>query len=177
MQITVLSVSKTQHMTKANKPYFQLEVAYKGEDGQVKGKKLMPFGSSKPAFDALVAAQSGEAWDISLVKEGEYWTWTAAKKSDGTTSAPSTSSSTPQTTQSSSYQGAKGNMDTQRYIVRQSSLSNAINLKGSKASVDEVIAVAKQFEAFVFGEEPAPPVVAATKVGFTEDNFENDVPL
>jgi len=67
-------------------------------------------------------------------------------------------------------------MDTQRYIVRQSSLSNAINLKGSKASVEDVIAVAKQFEAFVFGEEPT-PVVAATKVGFTEENFDNDVPL
>jgi len=180
MQITVLSVSKTQHMTKTNKPYFQLEIAYKGEDGQVKGKKLMPFGSTKPAFDALEKAQGGEAWDITLIKEGEYWSWISAKKSDG--SAPVADTPTKMTSTAPAGKVVGSNYETkeeraikQRYIVRQSSLANAIALN-PKASVATVIEIAKEFETFVFSEEVAAPAAATTAM---QDNLDmdNDVPL
>lgn len=164
MQIIVLSATKETAVSKAGKPYTYIELAYKGEDGKVQGKKVMPFGESKPVFDALGAAGSGESYDITLHKnEGTgYWDWTAAKKSNGSTqeaqsaAITATKGSTPGgKVTGSNYETPEERAKKQVYIVRQSSITAAlslINLQGRKTGVTpkDVTDVAKEFEQFVF---------------------------
>jgi hypothetical protein len=180
MQITVLSVSKNQMMSKAGKPYTQLEIAYKGEDGQVKGKKLMPFGDSKAAFEGMQAANSGEFWDVTPVKEGEFWVWTNVKKSDGSSIVSSTTQTTTTSNQTqvggkvvgSNYETKEERAHRQVLIVRQSSLGHAVEYKGSKASIEDIISTAKTFEDYVFGN-----VAASSPAHQALMDMENDVPL
>lgn len=51
----------------------------------------------------------------------------------------------------STYETPEERAQKQIYIVRQSSLTNAIALLGSKAKVEQVVSVARQFEQYVFG--------------------------
>lgn len=177
MQITVLSVSKTQKVSKAGKPYTQLEVAYKSDDGQIKGKNLMPFGSAKAAFDAMQAANSGEVWDITPEKEGEFWVWTNVKKSDGSAPAAATPTSVTQTQAAgkvvgSNYETKEERAQRQVLIVRQSSLGHAVEYRGSKASVEDIISTAKTFEDYVFGN-----VAATSPAHQALLDMDNDVPV
>lgn len=183
MQITVLSVTVSTTPT-AKGSYQSAEVAYKAEDGQVKGKKVMSFGAGAPAFKALSKAQPGEVYSVTPVKnDKDFWDWTDVKKLDGSSGA-STQTGVTQPTETarpagkvmgSNYETSDERAAKQVFIVRQSSIANAVALKGSKATPEEVIAVAKQFEAFVFSKEETPKVVAKPPVDF--DNFDNDVPL
>ena len=162
MQITILSSTVGQATSKAGKPYSFVELAYKGEDGQVKGKKVMPFGESKPVYEALAKAGSGEFYNIGAVKNDGtgYWDWISATKSDGGTTSVGTKSASPTTptggTVKSSYETSEERAKKQVYIVRQSSITAALGFLGGKAkSVTEVLQIAKQFEQYVFDiEEP-----------------------
>jgi len=184
MQITVLSATKQQATSKAGKPYSFIELAYKGEDGAVKGKKVMPFGESKPVHDALALAQGGEAYNITAVKnEGTgYWDWVAASKSDGSiqqapqaggtrTAAPAAGGKVT----GSNYETPEERAKKQVYIVRQSSITAALTFLGGKAkSTDEVIKIAKEIEAYVFSSGTIDPPAAIPK---SLDDFPDDVPL
>lgn len=183
MQIQVLSVTVSTTPT-AKGSYQSAEVAYKAEDGQVKGKKVMSFGAGAPAFKALSKAQPGEVYSVTPVKnDKDFWDWTDVKKLDGN---PIQAGQSPATTTTEGTKPAGGkvmgsNYETsderaakQVFIVRQSSISSAISLRGNKATTEEIISVAKQFEAFVFSKE-APVVVAKPPVDVS--SFENDVPL
>ena len=55
----------------------------------------------------------------------------------------------------------------QVYIIRQSSLSTAVELLGQGKSVDEVIKVAKQFETYVFDKSSSVNAI---------NNIEDDIP-
>jgi len=181
MEITVLSVSISTTPT-AKGSYQSAEVAYKSADGQIKGKKLMSFGDNGPAFKILSKAQAGEVYEVTPVKNAkDFWDWVDVKKLDG--SSMNTTPSIPTETLGraapagkvvgSNYPTADERADTQRYIVRQSSVANAVNLrKDGTQDPAEIIATAKEFEAYVFGKEC--PVVVATK---SFDDFESDVPL
>lgn len=159
--ITVLSATRQQATSKAGKPYSYVELAYKGDDGQVRGKKVMPFGEFKAVHDALAQAQGGEVYNITAIKNeaSGYWDWTAASKSDGSAPAPQASGPSQAGTSSggkvtgSNYETAEERAKKQVFIVRQSSISAAINflVDAKKSStVEQVIDVAKQFEAYVF---------------------------
>jgi hypothetical protein len=154
----------------------------------------MPFGSSKPAFDALEKAQSGEAWDITLVKEGEYWSWTTAKKSDGSAPVVDTPTNVTQTAPAgkvvgSNYETKEERAHRQVLIVRQSSIANAIALRKSEtANVEEILEVARLFEDYVFGSQlatlPATPnlgqVIKMSNIGIATQHLmdmPDDVPL
>lgn len=170
-------------MSKANKPYTYLELAYKGEDGQVKGKKVMPFGESKVVFDTLSQAESGELFNVTAVKNNVsgFWDWTAASKSDGAAqAATAVSAARPVSGRVTSpdYETAEERARKQVYIVRQSSITAALSLvsmQGRKTGVTpkDITDVAKEFETFVFstGEIDKPSVVD------TLDTMEDDIPL
>ncbi len=142
-----------------------LDIAFKNLtfQGKVEGKVLYSFGGNKGGYDGLLNAQPGEVYDIDVVKNtAGYNDWTTAKKSDGssttatsTTSASSVAGKPAFTPAKSSYPTDEERAKTQVYIVRQSNLAQAINLLsvGAKTppSVDNVIATAKQFEDHVFG--------------------------
>jgi len=178
MQIQVLSVSVSTTPT-AKGSYQSAEVAYKGEDGQVKGKKVMSFGAGAVAFKVLSKAQPGETYSVTPVKnDKDFWDWTDVKKMDGT--APiTTTQDTTSTARApagkvvgSNYETSDERAAKQVFIVRQSSIANAIALRGAKATVDEIIATASLFEKFVFAKE-----VPVAKPAASFDDFESDIPL
>lgn len=185
MQITVLSAVKTPAMSKANKPYTYLELAYKGEDGRVTGKKVMPFGESKAVFDVLAESKTGENYQITAVKNetSGFWDWTKASK-DTNPSGSSQLVAEPirqpaGKVTGSNYETSEERAKKQVYIVRQSSITAALTFHGGKAkSTDEVIDTAKKFETFVFntGEVEKPVAILKEDTGSWAD-MANDTPF
>lgn len=162
MKITVLSATTTTVPT-AKGSYQKLELAFKGEDGKVLGKNIMSFGAAAVTFKVLAKAQGGEVYDITSVKNeaSGYWDWTNAAKGEAGSALVASSASPPAVgTTKSTYETSEERARKQVYIVRQSSLSAAINYIGDtkKVSTNDVIAVAKQFEAYVFSTGVSPVV-------------------
>ena len=152
MQITILNVT-----VESKGKYKVAEVAYKDGDGKVSGKKVMSF-VNPPVFETMTKAQAGEVYTLVTEKDDKgYWQWTQATKEAAGTVAKDTppfktgAVASPKST----YETPEERAQKQVYIIRQSSLSTAVafyeQAKGAKTP-DDVIKVAKQFEAYVFGE-------------------------
>lgn len=164
MKIEILS-TKVNTIPTAKGSYQQLEVAYKNLTFQnkVEGKKLMSFGAGASAFTTLSVAQQGEVFDIETNKNDKgYIDWVSAIKSQaGLAQAPQGTKSFPKETTTapisrSTYETPEERKLKQQYIVRQSSISSAIELLsvGTKSGlkVDDVLDVARKFERFVFDD-------------------------
>lgn len=191
IQIQVLSVtSETKPTTKGS--YQMLEVAYKdlSNGGKVGAKKLMSFSKTEgTTFKVLADAKALEVYDVELVKGEKYWEWTQASRNLGG-SAPNTSGSgsttgTSARAGSASYATAKPTYETpeerakkQIFIVRQSSLGHAIELLTTGAKVpphvDDIIATAERFEAFVFGSGDTEATTSKDVGGI--EGLEDDIP-
>lgn len=162
MQIKIVDVDVQQGTTKAGKPYEFLEVSFKNLtfEGKAESKKVMPFGS-KEVFATLKGAVKGDVFTLLREKDNAgYWQWTGIEQGDNVPMAASTTTSNASTTKAASpapkstFETPEERAKKQVYIVRQSSISAAIDtLKTDKKAptVDEVLAVAKQYEAYVFG--------------------------
>lgn len=136
MQISILNVQSTTQTAKSGKPYQQLEVAYKNLtfSGKIESKKLMPFGAQKAAFDALANAQAGAVFEVTVVKnDAGYNDWTAIVQAP-----PGAAAASPQAAPGSINKGntvqVKSTYETpeerakkQIYIIRQSSISSAVD--------------------------------------------------
>lgn len=167
MQIKVVSVETT------NRGKFdQCEVTYKNLsfDGKVEAKKVMSF-VNKDVFSTLKSANNGDVFTISREKDDKgYWQWVGIAAGDsvpassGGSSAPASSKPSATASPKSTYETPEERAKKQVYIVRQSSITAALNFmeltKQNKAAVSDVIDVAKIFEAYVFGinfdSEPTP---------------------
>lgn len=163
--------------------YKMAEVAYKDiAKGQVSSKKLMSF-NNPAVYKTIVDAKKGETYSIEMQKnEKGYWDWTAASLA-GASNAPETSTksagSTGFTSPKSTYETPEERAQKQVYIVRQSSLSTAVEyLAGTgaikKASAQDVIFCAKEFEGYVFGQETSTPTLAELPV--VDDLGGDDIP-
>lgn len=170
LQIKIVSIELNDKMTKTQKPYVEIEVAFKNQSYQDKmeAKKVNPFGD-KTVYDTLKNAKAGQVFTITRVKEGEYWQWVGI--TEGAASAPVASQgaakgTTPAITTpapKSTYETAEERAKKQVYIVRQSSISNAIEyMNGTgaikKASAKDVTLCAKEFEQYVFGLDEVPAI-------------------
>jgi len=193
IQVQVLSVTSETKPT-AKGSYQMLEVAYKNlsDGGKVGAKKLMSFSKTEgTTFRVLADAKALEVYDVELVKGEKYWEWTTATRNhgggatSGSTSGSGSTTGTSARTGTASYATAKPTYETpeerakkQIFIVRQSSLSNAIELLTTGAKVpphvDDIIATAERFEAFVFGSGEAEDT-ARKDVGSIED-MEDSIP-
>lgn len=124
--------------------YNQLTVDYTDVgSGKDHTYKLMSF-VNKDAYLLLKSAKSGDVFDVVTNKNDKgYWTW----ESVSTAGTKPKANPAPRST----YETPEERAQKQIYIVRQSSLTNAIALLGSKAKVEAVISVARQFEQYVFG--------------------------
>jgi len=157
MLITLVDVSTPQVTKTAKGQYQAIEVSYKNEQGQIQGKKLMSF-SNPTVFKAIQEFAKGDILNVEAVKDDQgYWQWKAVQKSDGTepvaTSKPAASGGK---VTGSNYETPDERAKRQVYIVRQSSISSAIELlksNGNDVKVDNVLSVAKQLENYVFGNE------------------------
>lgn len=168
--------------------YQVIDLAYKNKSFQDKleGKKVMSF-TNKDVFAALQKASFGDVFNVSRVKNDKgFWDWTAVSAdgdvpsvvnnspvSNGTAAPVKTGNVTPK----SNYETAEERAARQVLIVRQSSISSAVNLAVANKVKDpqEVIKIAQTFEAYVFGKEAAPVVEEAPPGNFFED-MEDDFP-
>jgi hypothetical protein len=176
MNITILSVDiKTVPTAKGS--YQTADVAYKNNSfqGKVEGKKVMSFGATKDSFSTLALAQPGESYEVTIVKNDKgYNDWVSMAKAEAGANSPAVSApaggKAPAATPRSTYETPEERAQRQVLIVRQSSLSAAVNLllAGAKTPppVENVLALAKQFEDFVFGKQPLGPI----------SEMENDFP-
>lgn len=188
IQIQILTAAPKQKPAKTpGKTYTVLDLAFKNLtfQGKVEGRELMSFGANKPAYDVLSKANSGDVFEIEVVKNtAGYNDWVSATKSDGSapTIAPASAGSiggngAKTAVAKSTYETPEERAKKQIYIVRQSNIASAINLLsvGAKTAppVEAVLEVAKKFEDHVFGTEPAP----AADPTFGDLETLDDVPL
>lgn len=170
MQIEIVNVDVE------NKGKYQMaEVTFKSE-GKTQSKKVVSFGTSEKVFKVLGAATKGQHYEITMVKGEKYWEWTDAAPVQATAgkAAPSgTGIPSPKSTYETPEERAKR----QIYIVRQSSIGHALEFLKNKEGVieediSELLAVAAQFEDFVFNG------LVGNGSDLTSDKpWEDDIPL
>jgi hypothetical protein len=158
LNITVLAVTKASAMSKANKPYQLVEIAYKNNtfQGKVESIKINQYSD---LYSTVAGMQAGQSWEIVKEKVGEFWNWTKATQAppgsavEASTEAPSKAPYTPPAKVVSTYETSIERAAKQVFIIRQSSLSSAVNclVVGAKhpPTFDAVAALADQFFAYV----------------------------
>ena len=153
MQITIIDVSQNTLASKTGKTFEQLEVAYKNDQGQTQSKKLVSF-SNPEVFKVAKTWEKGAVVDIKAIKNEKtgYWDWIGFGQGDAPV-ATTTGSTAPTRVTGSTYETKEERAARQILIVRQSSISSAVELLGPGKSVADIIATAKQFEEYVFGQE------------------------
>lgn len=156
-QIEVLKV------TVENKGKYRVAIVdHKTSDGKVDSKKVMSF-TNKEVFATLSQSQQGDQYEIVSEKDKNgYWQWTSVVsvgKANGTSPAKAIGSAVRST-----YETAEERAARQVYIVRQSSISAAIAFYAAAqpkgvvdVNCDDIIALAKEFEAYVFAKEEVQP--------------------
>lgn len=139
--------------------YQQAKVSYEEVgSGKVTAKTLLSFVHPE-VFKTVTTAQVDDVFSVSLEKDDKgYWQWTAATKGDAPAQAANGPSKTGTTTVSSprsTYETPEERAQKQVYIVRQSSITNAIQTLAinNKAALnpEAVIDLAKKYEKYVFG--------------------------
>ena len=155
--IEVLSVSTETKTTTKGTTYVMLDMAFKNlTSGKTEGKKLVPFGDSEAVYKVFKDAKNGNQFSVTSEKpEGaQYWQWTAAEAiapgaTQGFTVAPKSTYETPE-------ERAKK----QVYIVKQSSISNALVALsvGAKVppSAQSVLDLAQVFTSWVLEDKKVP---------------------
>lgn len=169
MQISVIATSVATKMNKSNKPYQELEVTLKNLTfNKVESKKLFSFGAQEGAFKALSGAKQGDVFEVTVVKNpAGFNDWTSCvQAAPGSVSEQTSAASSMHTTPAgsintggksvqvkSTYETSEERAIKQRYIIKQSSLSGAINLLtvGAKSppTIASVLALADSLVAYV----------------------------
>lgn len=153
--IQIVSVDIGQGMTKTKKPYKFLDVVYKNKSYQdkIENKKIMPFGS-KEVMDTLETASKGDVFYVVREKnEGGFWDWTNIEESPPEDEKP-VNTAKPALKQSYDQKDDQK----QLFIIRQSSLTNAVNTLAAGIDPDNVKVVAQNYIDFVFGNNIPTPV-------------------
>jgi len=155
--IEIINVTVEVKPTKTpGKTYELLDVAYKNKSFQdkVEGKKIAAFVSPQ-VTEALKAATFGDVYTVVREKDGEFWKWTQLIQGENAPMVqPQQGNAVP--VPKNNYETKEERAARQVMIVRQSSISAAVNaLKLDKVQLNatEVIAMARNFEAYVLGEE------------------------
>lgn len=161
MQIEFISASFEQVPGKAGKTgYGKATVSYKA-GGQARTQSVMSF-SNPAVYSYLEGCQTGDLLEVVVTKNAAgYNQWASIDKSENTEAQVSTSPTkeTPSKLTTTTYaardfEGKEERAQRQALIVRQSSLSNAINMLtvGSEVSppVDSVFSLADSLVAYVY---------------------------
>lgn len=180
MKIKFISVESSDKKTKTGKDYVEIEVTYKNIDFQekVESKKLNPFGN-KDVYNTLKSAKQGDFFEVERSKnDAGYWDWIGIGSVSGGNSAsePTTKAAggAGYTSPKSTYETPEERAKKQVYIVRQSSISAAIDtLKTDKKAPtkEEVVDLAKYYEAYVFGVDQQPVPLADLPAVDTDDDI------
>jgi len=170
------------------KSYPGTEVIYKNAEGKTNTKAMHSknFEYNKTLRGQLEALSPGDYALVTDVADGQFRKWltiepteapaegaTANPPATGKTSATSWEKDGSKPTAAvvrSNYETPEERAARQVMIVRQSSISSAVALLAQDRSeyapgVDDVLGIAKQFEAYVLGKDYADTVVVSGDVG------------
>ena len=171
MLVNIVDVgAPSTHASKNGRSYQIIEVTYKNESGQIANKKLMSF-SNPSVFNHVKSLAKGDSLNVTTEKDAAgYWQWTGIGNEETASTTQAKPANGGRVT-GSNYETKEERAARQILIVRQSSLSSAVELLGAGKSVSDVINVAKQFEEYVFGKDVNP----TKEVNF--DDIEDDIPV
>lgn len=157
-QITIQEVN-TEFVKKGRTGYTKATVIYTDEKGENRNKQLMSF-ANPAVFDAVKDAVAGDKYEIKAVKEGDYWNWAAATKVSADSAPGAAKAPSGGKVVGSNYETADERKVKQLYIIKQSSIANAIEfVKYSQRdgvepyTVGDILDIAQQFVDFVYGTE------------------------
>lgn len=154
IQVIKVELEQTPKYTMANITFKNLSF------GKVESKKLPSF-KNPDVYNYLSKAVDGDVFEVETVKDGQYWQWIKVTKvgaGETAAAAPSAPAAASGQTYRPTYETPEERAKRQVYIVRQSSIANAIALLavGSKSppDVETVIATARRFEDYVMIGDP-----------------------
>ena len=165
MLIKIVAVASELKTNAKGTSYKSLTVDFRDENNKLSSKTINVFGAQKRTGEILEEASPGQVYEVTAVKNNAgYWDWIDARITTeqlGSTSIVSAAqaSSKPQTNTSASSGGRGFETPEERakkqvYIVRQSSLANAVATLSvgvkSPPSPEDVIKVARLYEGYVF---------------------------
>ena len=165
MLIKIVAIASELKTNAKGTSYKSLTVDFRDENNKLSSKTINVFGAQKRTGEILEEATPGQVYEVTAVKNNAgYWDWTDARITTeqlGSTSTVSAAqaSSKPQTNTSASSGGRGFETPEERakkqvYIVRQSSLANAVATLSvgvkSPPSPEDVIKVARLYEGYVF---------------------------
>lgn len=187
MNITgkVIAIDLNATVKGKNGTYKGAELIYKDlADGQAKTKAFHEnaFKFNAALKNGLTNLEVGDEFTAVLEKKDDFWNWVNVSKGVSAPPANIAPASTSAKSTSSTYTTAEERAETQKYIVRQSSITAALKLieiNGKKnQTANDVITIAEYFEAWVFGKQAASTKLAkkAAPVVENTDN-EDDIPL
>ena len=145
-------------------------LVYKDNTGEIKtmSKHMNSLKYAQPLKNGLESLKAGDAFTLEQEKEGDFWNPKGIYKStgghikdDGTVglgakSAPAKPAYTAPS--SSTYSTVEERAQTQKYIVRQSSITAALKMmelnKVKDVTIDSVLALAGNFEGYVMDRIP-----------------------
>lgn len=156
MQIKILNVGEIETRRGPKKTYKVFQLAY-SLDQQSRDKQIMEFSK---VFNVLKAAQPGEIYEITSEKNAAgYVDWLTATKVGEAGAAPAASAASASkgaTVSKGTWETPEERAARQVMIVRQSSLSTAVAyfeaINASTATEDDVISLARKFEAYVMSQ-------------------------
>lgn len=132
-----------------------LTITYKSDEGKIEAKKLYDWATKTEVWEAVKGAVKGSFLNVEKEKNDKgFWDWMAVHRQDAMPVSTSTARPVPT---KPTYETPEERATKQVMIVRQSSISSAVNLVngalGDKATGDpnKVIQIAKQFESYVMG--------------------------
>lgn len=186
MDIQLLNVSVEANIpTKNGKgTYDKLIVTYKNlNNNKVEAKQIFPFGMDRALFQRIKDLEPNQTYHVTQEKgDSGYWEWRDVSRQDapvqGTTNVANTTNRGPAAVPTAGrpqYETHDERAKKQVYIIKQSSLSNAIeflNAKNSKATVEEVLEIAQTFTDWVL--QDARPQMGDKQPSL--DEMEDDIP-
>lgn len=180
-QIVFLSKREEKKPT-AKGSYTILTVNFRDASGKVASRNIMSF-VAKEVFNALQVGKENEIFEVTEDTNAKGYKEFTSAKSTGTFDTPNSGASNGSDTKSSSvpksnYETAEERANRQILIVRQSSLSTAVDyikaVGNVKAKVSDIITIAKQLEGYVFGVSVNDKVESAVKAIQSQRSSEMD---
>jgi hypothetical protein len=167
MRIQVTAVSGVTSKPGKFKPYQVYDLEFIDQsDGRAKKRQMIDFNSGA-AFQKLLDAGIGSTWEVSTkpAKDPKYTDWVDATpaEAEAQDEAPKAAGKTSAPAFKSTYETPEERARKQVYIVRQSSITNAVATLALNpthaASKEAVVEMAKFYEAYVFGSQVVEPEV------------------
>lgn len=151
MSTIVIKEVSTEFVKKGKAGYNMASVVY-DDNGKRFTKKIMSFANPS-VYEVVTSAKPEDVFEVKIVKEGEYYNWAAL-----TPAAKEDSPKSPAAGRvvGNNYETADERKIKQLYIIKQSSIANALEyLKNTQPSGDygvvDVANIAQEFVDFVYG--------------------------